>query len=144
VAAVEPEEIYRQDADIFAPYALGGIINDATIPQLRCRIVAGSANNILAEERHGDELERRGLVYAVDYVANSGGTIFDTDRLRKGGFQRDRAMASVRRIFERTHEIFDIAAARQLPLYRAADLLAEQRIAGLKSLPLLSAPHPKT
>jgi leucine dehydrogenase len=144
VAAVEPEEIYRQDADIFAPYALGGIINDATIPQLRCRIVAGSANNILAEERHGDELERRGLVYAVDYVANSGGTIFDTDRLRKGGFQRDRAMASVRRIFERTHEIFDIAAARQLPLYRAADLLAEQRIAGLKSLPLLSAPRPKT
>ena len=118
VAAVAPEEIYRQDADIFAPYALGGIINDETIPQLRCRIVAGSANNILAEERHGDELERRGLVYAVDYVANSGGTIFDTDRLRKGGFQPDRAMANVRRIFERIHEIFDLAAARGLPLYR--------------------------
>jgi leucine dehydrogenase len=144
VAAVAPEEIYRQDADIFAPYALGGVINDETIPQLRGRIVAGSANNILAEERHGDELERRGLVYAVDYVANSGGTIFDTDRLRKGGFQPDRAMANVRRIFERIHEIFDIAAARQLPLYRAADLLAEQRIAGLKSLPLLDAPRPRT
>lgn len=144
VAAVAPEEIYRQDVDIFAPYALGGIINDATIPQLRCRIVAGSANNILAEERHGDELERRGLVYAVDYVANSGGTIFDTDRLRKGGFQPDRAMANVRRIFERIHEIFDIAAARQLPLYRAADLLAEQRIASLKTLPLLDAPRPRT
>ena len=106
--------------------------------------MAGSANNILAEERHGDELERRGVVYAVDYVANSGGTIFDTDRLHKGGFQRDRAMASVRRIFERTHEIFDIAAARQVPLYRAADLLAEQRIAALKSLPLLGPPHLKT
>ncbi|MGH3257313.1 MAG: Glu/Leu/Phe/Val dehydrogenase dimerization domain-containing protein [Streptosporangiaceae bacterium] len=144
VAAVEPEEIYRQDVDIFAPYALGGVINDETIPQLRCRIVAGSANNILAEERHGDELERRGLVYAVDYVANSGGTIFDTDRLRKGGFQPDRAMTNVRRIFERIHEIFDIAAARQLPLYRAADLLAEQRIASLKSLPLLDAPRPRT
>jgi leucine dehydrogenase len=143
-AVVAPEEIYRQDVDIFAPYALGGIINDETIPQLRCRIVAGSANNILAEERHGDELERRGLVYAVDYVANSGGTIFDTDRLRKGGFQRDRAMASVRRIFERIHEIFDIASARRLPLYRAADLLAEQRIAGLRSLPLLDAPRPRT
>ncbi len=144
VAAVAPAEIYRQDVDIFAPYALGGVINDATIPQLRCRIVAGSANNILGEERHGDELERRGLVYAVDYVANSGGTIFDTDRLRKGGFQRERAMANVRRIFERTHEIFDIAAARKLPLYRAADLLAEQRIAGLRSLPLLDAPRPRT
>jgi leucine dehydrogenase len=144
VAAVAPGEIYRQDVDIFAPYALGGIINDETIPQLRGRIVAGSANNILAEERHGDELERRGLVYAVDYVANSGGTIFDTDRLRKGGFQPDRAMANVRRIFERIHEIFDLAAARQLPLYRAADLLAEQRIASLKSLPLLDAPRPRT
>jgi len=143
-AAVEPEEIYRQDVDIFAPYALGGIINDETIPQLRCRIIVGSANNILAEERHGDELERRGLVYAVDYVANSGGTIFDTDRLRKGGFQRDRAMASVRRIFERIHEIFEIAAAQQLPLYRAADLLAEQRIAGLNCLPLLDPPRPRT
>jgi len=144
VAAVAPEEIYRQDVDVFAPYALGGVINDATIPQLRCRIVAGSANNILAEERHGDELERRGLVYAVDYVANSGGTIFDTDRLRKGGFQRERAMANVRRIFERMHEIFEIAAARQLPLYRAADLLAEQRIAGLRSLPLLDPPPRRT
>jgi leucine dehydrogenase len=144
VKVVTPDEIYRQDVDIFAPYALGGVINDATIPQLRCKIIAGSANNILAEERHGDELERRGLVYAVDYVANSGGTIFDTDRLRKGGFQPDRAMASVRRIFERIHEIFDIAQARQVPLYRAADLLAEQRIAGLRSLPLLDAPRPKT
>lgn len=144
VTAVPSAEIYRQDADIFAPYALGGIINDETIPQLRCKIVAGSANNILAEERHGDELERRGVVYAVDYVANSGGTIFDTDRLRKGGFQRDRAMANVGRIFERIHEIFDIATARKLPLYRAADLLAEERIAGLRSLPLLDAPRPRT
>ncbi len=76
-------------------------------------------------------------------MANSGGTIFDTDRLRKGGFQPDRAMANVRRIFERIHEIFDIAAARQLPLYRAADLLAEERIAGLKALPLLDAPRPQ-
>lgn len=144
VRSVAPGEIYDQDVDIFAPYALGGIVNDETIPRLRCRVVAGSANNILAEERHGDELERRGIVYAVDYVANSGGTIFDTDRLRKGGFDRTRAMAAVERIFDRIHEIFDLAKAEGVPLYRAADRLAELRIAGLRDLPLLSPPVPRT
>ncbi|HEY4331989.1 MAG TPA: Glu/Leu/Phe/Val dehydrogenase dimerization domain-containing protein, partial [Ilumatobacteraceae bacterium] len=82
VASCDPDAIYDQDVDIFAPYALGAVINDKTIPRLRCAIVAGSANNILAEERHGDELQARGITYAVDYVANSGGTIFDTDRYR--------------------------------------------------------------
>jgi leucine dehydrogenase len=144
VRSVPPAEIYRQEVDVFAPYALGGVINDATIPQLTAKVVAGSANNIFADERHGDELERRGIVYAVDYVANSGGTIFDTDRLRKGGFDRERAMANVRRIFERTHTIFDIAAADGVPLYRAADRLAERRIAELRGLPLLTAPPART
>ncbi len=69
-------------------------------------MVAVSAKNKLLEERHGDELERRGIVYAVDYVANSGGTIYDTDRLRKGGFQPERALAKVREIYGRTHEVF--------------------------------------
>jgi leucine dehydrogenase len=144
VKSVSPEEIYAQDVDIFAPYALGAVINDTTIPQLTCRVVAGSANNILAEPRHGDALEERGIVYAVDYIANSGGTIFDTDRLRKGGFNRERAMANVRRVFERTHEVFDIAADDHIPLYRAADRLAERRIAALRQLPLLDAPPPRT
>lgn len=144
VRAVPPTEIYRQNVDIFAPYALGAVIDDETIPQLTARVVAGSANNILAEERHGDELERRGIVYAVDYVANSGGTILDTDRLRKGGFDRERAMANVRAIFDRTHAVFDIAAAERVPLYRAADRLAEQRIAALRGLRLITAPTART
>jgi len=138
IAFVPPNEIYKQDVDIFAPYALGGVINDETIPQLRAKIVAGSANNILAEDRHGDELERRGIVYAVDYVANSGGTIFDTDRLRKGGFQPDRAWANVKRIYERIEEIFRIADRDQIPYYAAADRLAEERIAALKAVRLLA------
>ncbi|MQA83403.1 MAG: leucine dehydrogenase [Streptosporangiales bacterium] len=137
VEAVPPDEIYRQDVDIFAPYALGGVINDETIPQLTAKVVAGSANNILAEERHGDELERRGIVYAVDYVANSGGTIYDTDRLRRGGFHRERAMANVRRVYDRIEEIFAIADAEGIPCYRAADRLAEQRIAALTGVRLL-------
>jgi len=137
VTAVAPNDIYKQDVDIFAPYALGAVINDETIPQLRAKVVAGSANNILAEERHGDELERRGIVYAVDYIANSGGTIFDTDRLRKGGFQAERALANVRKIYDRIEEVFRLAKRDGIPCYAAADRLAEERIAALKAVRLL-------
>ena len=139
VTAVDPKDIYKQDVDIFAPYALGAIINDETIPQLRAKVVAGASNNIMAEERHAEELEKRGIVYAVDYVANSGGTIFDTDRLRKGGFQEERAWANVRKIYERTEEVFQIADRDKIPYYKAADRLAEQRIAALKGVRLLDA-----
>ncbi len=140
VEAVGPEEIYGIEADIFAPYALGAVINDATIPQLKARVIAGAANNILAEERHGDELERRGIVYAVDFVANSGGTVFDTDRYRKGGFRPERAMANVRRIFERVEEIFDISDRDGVPYYRAAERLAEGRIEAMNKVRLLRRP----
>src|SRR5690606_32720801 len=105
----EPDEIYTVDADIFAPYALGAVINDDTVGKLKAKVVAGAANNILAENRHGDALAERGIVYAVDYVANSGGTIFDTDRYRKGGFNPERARANVLKIYERTKEVFAIA-----------------------------------
>lgn len=137
VRHVAPDAIYDQDVDIFAPYALGAVINDDTITRLRCRIVAGSANNILAEERHAAALQERGIVYAVDYVANSGGTIFDTDRFRKGGFQPARAWANVHRIFERTLEVFSIADADGLTFAAAADRLAERRIDALNGVRLL-------
>ncbi|HET8895022.1 MAG TPA: Glu/Leu/Phe/Val dehydrogenase dimerization domain-containing protein [Gaiellaceae bacterium] len=137
VESVEPEAIYGLDVDIFAPYALGGIINDDTTPQFKVKVIAGAANNQLLEERHGDELERRGIVYAVDYIANSGGTIFDTDRLRKGGFAPDRAMAKVREIYGRTHEVFAISERDGIPCYQAADRLAEARIAALTGVKLL-------
>jgi leucine dehydrogenase len=137
VAACAPDEIYSVAADIFAPYALGAVINDATLQQLKVKIVAGSANNILAEERHGDELEARGIVYAVDYVANSGGTIFDTDRFRKGGFQPERAWANVRRVYDRTLEIFDISERDGIPYYKAADRIAEARIDAINKVRLL-------
>ncbi len=94
----------------------------------------------MAEERHGVELERRGIVYAVDFVANSGGTVFDTDRYRKGGFQPERAMINVRRIFERVEEIFDIADRDQVPYYRAAERLAEERIGAMNNVRLLGRP----
>ena len=137
VTAVAPDQIYDQNVDIFAPYALGAVINDDTINRLRCKVVAGSANNILAEERHGDELQARGIVYAVDYIANSGGTILDTDRFRKGGFQAERAWANVRRVYDRTLEVFAIADTEGIPYYKAADQLAERRIAALDGVRLL-------
>jgi leucine dehydrogenase len=137
VAACAPDEIYSVVADIFAPYALGAVINDATLQQLRVKIVAGSANNILAEERHGDEMQSRGIVYAVDYVANSGGTIFDTDRFRKGGFQPERAWANVRRVYDRTLEVFAISERDGIPYYKAADRIAEARIDAINKVRLL-------
>jgi leucine dehydrogenase len=133
-----PDEIYDVDAEIFAPYALGAIINDNTIPRLRGKIVAGSANNIFAEERHGEELQARGITYAVDYVANSGGTIFDTDRFRKGGFQPERAWTNVRRVYDRTLEVFAIADREGIPYYQAADRLAEARIDAINKVRLLN------
>jgi leucine dehydrogenase len=137
VRAVDPDAIYSQDVDIFAPYALGAVINDDTIPQLKAKVVAGAANNILAEDRHGDELIERGIVFAVDYIANSGGTIYDTDRYRKGGFHRERAVANVRRVGDRIRETFAIADRDGLPYHRAADRLAEQRIEALSAVRLL-------
>ncbi len=137
VASCAPGEIYDVDADIFAPYALGAVINDDTLLRLRAKVVAGSANNILAEERHGDELQARGITYAVDYIANSGGTIFDTDRFRRGGFQPERAWANVRRVYQRTLEVFEIADRDQVPYYRAADRLAEARIDAINKVRLL-------
>src|SRR5438045_9316173 len=72
---VEPDEIYSVPANVFAPCALGGIINDRTLAQLKVDIVAGGANNQLAEERHGDMLEEQGITYAPDYVINAGGLV---------------------------------------------------------------------
>jgi leucine dehydrogenase len=140
VTAVEPDAIYDEDVDIFAPYALGAVIDDNTVGRLQVKVVAGAANNILADDRHGDALIERGIVFAVDYIANSGGTIFDTDRYRKGGFQRERAMANVRRVGDRMRDVFAIADRDGIGYHRAADRLAEQRIAALDHGRLLDRP----
>jgi leucine dehydrogenase len=141
VSSVEPDAIYDVECDVFAPYALGAVINDDTVPRLKAKVVAGAANNILADDRHGDALIERGIVFAVDYIANSGGTIFDTDRYRKGGFQPERAMANVRRVGDRMREVFAIADRDGIGYHRAADRLAEARIAALNDVRLLDTAH---
>jgi len=124
--AVGAEEIYAQAADIYAPCALGAVINDDTIPRLKAAIVAGAANNVLGEDRHGDELEKRGIVYAPDYVINGGGLINVNAELH--GWSMERARAKAGEIYDTILRVFEIATEEKIPSYRAADRLAEQRI----------------
>ncbi|HEV2017955.1 MAG TPA: amino acid dehydrogenase, partial [Gemmatimonadaceae bacterium] len=124
---VEDDAIFSADADIFSPCALGGIINDTTIPQLKVQIVAGGANNQLLEERHGDELQRRGILYAPDYVANAGGVINVYGEV--AGWDAQHALDKADDIYDTVLKVFDIAEAKHIPTYEAADRLAEQRLA---------------
>ena len=130
--AIEPDHIYAAQADIFAPCALGGILNDETIPRLRVEIVAGAANNQLLEERHGTELERRGILYAPDFVANAGGVINVYSEL--AGWTSQRALRKADEIYDTTLGVFEIAREQGIPTYEAADRLAERRLQAVGSL----------
>jgi leucine dehydrogenase len=124
--AVPPDEIYSVRADIFAPCALGGIINDQTIPQLKVEIVTGAANNQLLEARHGLALEDRGILYAPDYVANAGGIINGCIELL--GWERSYTLSRVREIYDKLLMVFETAKAEGIPTREAADRLAERRL----------------
>ncbi|HWZ45738.1 MAG TPA: Glu/Leu/Phe/Val dehydrogenase [Candidatus Saccharimonadales bacterium] len=125
--AVAQEEIYGVQADIFAPCALGAILNDHTIPRLRVEIVCGGANNQLLETRHGDLLEQRGILYVPDYAANAGG-IISGGCMEMLGWEEARMLERVEAIYDCLLEIFKIAHERRLATWRAADILAEQRL----------------
>lgn len=124
--AVELDEIYGLDVDIFSPCALGAIINDETIEQFKCKVIAGSANNQLKENQHGDKIHEKGIYYAPDYVINSGGVINVADELI--GYNYDRAIQRVGGIYKTIEKIFEISKRDQIPSYKAADRLAEERI----------------
>ena len=130
--SVAPDAIYGVQADIFAPCALGGIINDETLPQLRCEIVAGAANNVLLEERHGAALEEKGILYAPDYVANAGGVINVYSEL--AGWSSARAFRKADEIYDTILKVFAIATQDKVPTFVAADRLAEQRIKAVGSM----------
>ena len=124
---VKGNAIFSAAADIFSPCALGGIINDKTIPKLKVEIVAGGANNQLLEERHGDDLEKREILYAPDYVANAGGVINVYGEV--AGWDAQRALDKADDIYDTILKVFDIAEAKHIPTYEAADRLAELRLA---------------
>jgi leucine dehydrogenase len=130
--AVGLDEIYGVQAEVFAPCALGAVLNDSTIPQLKVRIVAGGANNQLAEERHGDLLESRGILYAPDYVLNAGGLINVNSELE--GWSAERAKRKAGEIYDTILRLFDLAKEEGIPTYRAADRLAERRIESVAKL----------
>jgi len=132
--AVAPDEIYGVEADIFAPCAMGAVLNDQTIPRLRVEIVAGAANNQLLETRHGDMLEARGILYAPDYAANAGG-IISGGCMEMLGWDEARMLARVDDIYDCLSEIFRISSERKLPTWKAADILAEQRLQTKQELP---------
>src|SRR5439155_15555858 len=107
---------------IFAPCAMGSIIRDDTIPELKCRVVAGSANNQLERPEHGEALAAAGIVYAPDYVINAGGLINVADELQ--GYHPERAKARVQSIYRTLREIFHIARDRHISTSAAADAFA--------------------
>ncbi|WP_164974797.1 Leu/Phe/Val dehydrogenase [Halegenticoccus tardaugens] len=135
VRSVDPDRIFDVDCDVFAPSALGFVINDDTIPRLNCDIVCGAANNQLDdEEKHGSMLHEAGILYAPDYLANSGRTIDDTDLLRKGGYNFDRATAMIDGIYDRMLTIGKQSRQKDRPTYELANEMAEHRIEAIGNM----------
>jgi leucine dehydrogenase len=128
--AVAEEDIYGSVADVFAPCALGGAINDRTLPRLAAGIVAGGANNQLAEPRHGHALAERGVLYAPDYVINAGGLI--SVNAEREGWPPERAREMTGAIYDTLRRVFRLARDGGIANHQAADRLAEQRLAAAK------------
>ncbi len=125
---VAPDEIYSQACDIFAPCALGAIINPKTIAQLRCLAVAGSANNQLLTEEDGERLMRAGILYAPDFVINAGGLINVTAETMPYGYRPCEARNKTDKIFDQLMLIFDIATQNKISTEAAAMRLGDYRL----------------
>ena len=125
--AVAPDDVYGIDADIFSPCALGAVINDDTLDTLKVDIVAGSANNQLAETRHGGALHDRGIVYAPDYVISAGGICSVYGELE--GWTAAQSMEKAGGIYDSLLQIFEHAREENIPTSQAADSVARRRIA---------------
>jgi leucine dehydrogenase len=132
--AVGLDEIYDVAADVYSPCALGGTINEQTLPRLKAKVICGAANNQLANNAIGDEVEKRGILYAPDYAVNAGGVM--NVSLEIDGYNRERAMRMMRTIYHNLGRIYEIAERDGIPTYRAADRLAEERIAAIGKLKL--------
>ena len=130
---VAPDEIYDVDCDIFSPCALGGVINPDTIPRIKARIVAGGANNQLLTEADGEELHRRGVLYAPDYLINAGGIINVSAEIG-ATYSADRAREKTERIYELMSQVAHVSKTEETSTSRAADGIAEQRLESVRSI----------
>ena len=133
VQLAAPDDIYDAECDIFAPCALGGVINSETIGRLRCRIVAGGANNQLATDADGEELHRRGIIYAPDFLINAGGVINVAAEIGHP-YNAARARQQTERIYEQMSAALAKSARREISTARAANLLAETRLASVRRM----------
>lgn len=139
---VPPDEIYDVECDIFCPAALGGVLNERTIPRLKCSIIAGAANNQLEnEERDSRLLAERGILYAPDYVINAGGLINVATELE--GYNRERALRRVETIYNTLLNIYRRSEAENILPLQAANRLAEERIAKVARLHRHYTGHPR-
>lgn len=126
--AVASEAIYDVDCDVFAPCALGAVVNDQTVPRFRARIIAGSANNQLAEARHADALRERGIIYVPDFIINGGGVVNIAVELQPGGYDRDRAYEQIATIGDKVAAVLRMAEERSISTDAAATLMAQERL----------------
>lgn len=139
---VPSEDIVTMQCDIFSPCAMGAIINDETVNKLKCKIVAGAANNQLDRPEHGDILKKRGILYAPDYVINAGGLI--NVYLELEGYSRERAERMTRGIYYNLSSIFNISEEQNISTSKAADYLVEQRLEKIGKANTMFASHRKS
>jgi len=128
---VAPDAIYDVECDVFSPCALGLSVSPDTIGRLHTRIICGSANNQLAIPEMAEELRRRGILYAPDFIVNGGGIVNIADEFEEGGYNHARAFARVERIGERLRQVFLRAEAEGVTTEVAAERIAEDRISAL-------------
>jgi leucine dehydrogenase len=127
---VSSDKIYDVDMDIYAPCALGATVNTVNLERLKCSIIAGAANNQLADENvHGKAVMEKGILYAPDFLINAGGLINVYSELQ--GYNRERALAQAEKIYATTTEIFKIAKRDNIPTVAAAKAIAEKRISDI-------------
>lgn len=129
---VGTDDIYSVDMDIYAPCALGATLNDQTIPQLKCKVICGAANNQLAEDRHGKQLQELGILYAPDYLINAGGLM--NVSIEFEGWNDSKSRRMIDKIYDTTLEIFAYAEERAIPVNEATDKMAEQRLKSMKQI----------
>jgi len=132
--AVGLDEIYDVPVDVYSPCALGATVNEQTLPRLKAKVICGAANNQLATTQIGDEVEKRGILYAPDYAVNAGGVM--NVSLEIDGYNRERAMRMMRTIYHNLARIYEISDLEDIPTYKAADRLAEERISAIGKLKL--------
>lgn len=124
--AVSSDDILFTECDILAPCAMGAIVNDESITKFKTKVIAGGANNVLAEARHGDQLKELGILYAPDYVINAGGLMNVFVELE--GYSPERAFEKTKRVYDNIAKVYEIAKRDNIGTHTAADRLAEERI----------------